>query len=146
MVEFLADRDLGKQVPAALREQGYLLHTLPEIFGSETAAQKIQDVQWIKVAGENGWAALTKNSRIRYVRTEREALRRHRVALFALSNGSLSFAQMAEALLMAMPRIIRICEAEPGGCIWIVHRDGRVEPSWPTRRAGTARPGRRPRP
>ena len=33
--EFLADRDLGKKVVAALRAIGIVVHTLPEMFGSE---------------------------------------------------------------------------------------------------------------
>jgi hypothetical protein len=56
--EFLADRDLGKKVVAALRAIGITVHTLPEMFGGETGAQQAEDVDWIKLAGDHGWAAL----------------------------------------------------------------------------------------
>jgi PIN like domain len=64
--EFLADRDLGKTVVIALRSAGVVVHTLAEVFGGEQGAQETSDVDWIEVAGRHGWAALTKNKRIRY--------------------------------------------------------------------------------
>lgn len=130
-LEFLADRDLGKRVVAVLREAGAVVHTLPEVFGGEGQAQRTEDADWIEVAGRNHWAALTKNRRIRYVTLERKALATHGVPLFALSNGNLNFTEMASALVVALPRIVEICEDWPGGSVWIVHRDGQVDKQWP---------------
>ena len=128
--EFISDRALGKKVPE-LREAGFLVHTLPEIYGSEEAAQQAEDTDWIAKAGERGWGALTKDRNIRRITIEREALAVHRVPLFALANANLDLAQMAGAFLLAMPAIIRAVELNRDGSIWIVQRDGRVAQQWP---------------
>ena len=113
----------------ALRGAGEQVHTLAEVFGEE-AAQQLEDESWIAHAGLRGWAALTKDKRIRHRPVEREAVLVHRVPLFALSNGNLGFTEMAAAFMAAMSSIHRICaDAECGG-IWVVHRDGRVELLW----------------
>lgn len=128
--EFLADRNLGKRVIAALREAGHTVHTLAEVFG-ESEAQLVSDEDWIAVAGGHGWAALTKDSRIRQRPAERDAVTTHDVLLFALANASLGFTDMADALLAAMPRIHVACEATAGGAIWVVQRDGSLQHVWP---------------
>jgi hypothetical protein len=128
--EFLADRDLGKRVVEVLRAAGAVVHTLPEVFGEESA-QLAADTEWIAAAGQYGWVALSKNKRIRYVTAEREALAEHGVPLFALVNGSMDLKAMAKAFLAALPRILELCESHLGGSVWIVHRDGRVERQWP---------------
>ncbi len=102
--EFLADRNLGKRVVTTLREAGYTVHTLAEVFG-ESEAQLVTDENWIALAGGHGWAALTKDSRIRQRPAERDAVTTHDVLLFALANANLGFTEMADALLAAMPRI-----------------------------------------
>jgi hypothetical protein len=127
--EFLADRSLGRRVVTELREAGERIHTLADVFGEQTS-QQVDDDSWIAHAGSRGWAALTKDKRIRRVTVEREAVAAYQVPLFALSNANLSFAEMARALLGAMPAIHRICAGDQCGGIWVVHRDGRVELLW----------------
>jgi hypothetical protein len=129
--EFLADRDLGKGVVAALRDAGMIVHTLPEMFGGEAGAMQTLDVEWIELAGRNHWAALSKNKKIRYNLVEQAAVAEHRVPLFALVSGNLSLAQMVTAFLAAMPRILQHLEEWPGGTIWLVYRDGQVRLCWP---------------
>ena len=115
---------------AALRGAGEVVHTLADVFG-EGVSQQVDDDSWIARAGSEGWAALTKDRRIRHVTAERDAVTAHGVALFALANANLGLAEMAEAFLRAMPRIHEICEERSGGSIWVVRRDGRVERFWP---------------
>ncbi|HZN16811.1 MAG TPA: hypothetical protein VFB84_01215 [Micromonosporaceae bacterium] len=129
-LEFLADRDVGKRVVAALRGAGEIVHTLADVYGEEQS-QQTEDPIWIAKAGAQRWAALTKNKKIRYVTRERDAVAEHAVWLFALANGNLGFAEMADALLAAMPRVHEICAEHPGGAIWIAHRNGRVDQQWP---------------
>ena len=128
-LEFLADRNIGRRVVTALPEVGELVHTLADVFG-EQPSQQVEDDSWIAYAGSRGWAALTKDKRIRHVTTERDAVAEHHVSLFALSNGNLGFSEMAGAFLVAMPQIHRICSESHTGGIWVVHRDGRVELLW----------------
>ncbi|GAA2506533.1 hypothetical protein [Winogradskya humida] len=128
-LEFLADRNIGKRVVAALRDAGETVHTLAEVFG-EQVSQDVQDTSWIARAGSQEWAALTKDRRIRHVTLERDAVREHNVQLFALANANLGFTEMAGAFVAAMPRIHEICAESGEGCIWVVQRDGRVERIW----------------
>lgn len=118
-LEFLADRSIGKRVVASLRGAGELVHTLADVFG-EDVSQRVEDDSWIARAGSQGWAALTKDKRIRHVTTEREAVGLHGVVLFALANANLGLAEMAGAFLTAMPRIHEIC----AGAAWRIHLGG----------------------
>ncbi len=93
-LEFLADRSIGRRVVLALQGVGERVHTLAEIFGEETS-QQLDDDSWIAYAGSRGWAALTKDKRIRHRSAEREAVAAHQVPLFALSNANLGFTEMA---------------------------------------------------
>jgi hypothetical protein len=129
-LEFLADRSIGKRVVGALRGAGERVHTLADVFG-EDVSQQVDDDSWIAYAGSQQWAALTKDRRIRHVTSEREAVQIHGVVLFALANANLGLNAMAGAFLSAMPRIHQICMNRPGGSIWVVQRDGRVERVWP---------------
>lgn len=108
--EFIVDRDLGKRVVAVLRNAGFIVYTLVDVFGSHESAQQAADVDWIEHAGRQGWAALSNNKKIRYNTLERQALERHNVPLFALVNGNLKVLEMAGAYLVALPRIIQICQ------------------------------------
>jgi hypothetical protein len=128
--EFLADRNLGKRVVNALRATGETVHTLADVFGEEQA-QQVDDVSWIARAGSEGWIALTKDKHIRHVTIERDAVHEHNVVIFALANANLGFAEMAGALLTAMPAIHQVHADEPGGSIWVVQRDGAIERIWP---------------
>jgi PIN like domain len=131
--EFIVDRDLGKRVVASLSASGWLLHPLPDVFGSEEAAMDAEDEDWITIAGSRGWAALSKNHRISHVVKEREALIEHRVPLFAMASGNLSTAEMVAAYLLAGSQITAILDAKPGGGLWAVHKNGAIVRHWPPR-------------
>ncbi|MET7421183.1 hypothetical protein [Dactylosporangium sp. NPDC005555] len=130
-LEFLADRNLGKRVVAALREARLTVHTLADVFG-ETDSQLVEDTSWIAHAGSRRWACLTKDRRIRHVTLERECVVDHGVKLFALANANLNFADMIAAFLAARRRMAELCADDgSGGQIWVVQRDGRLEVVWP---------------
>lgn len=128
-LEFLADRDIGRRVVTALRGAGETVHTLADVYG-EKESQLTADVDWLKLAGQRRWPALTKNKNIRYDSEERETVGRYDVWLFALANGNLGFAEMAGAFLTAMPAIYVACREHSGGAIWIIQRDGRMALQW----------------
>jgi hypothetical protein len=128
--EFVIDRDLGKRVVTTLRTGGYVLHTLPELYG-EAESQLVEDVDWIGFAAKRGWAALSKNHRISRIPLERDALTSQGVALFAIANGTMNAAEIAGAYLVAQAEIMRTLDTRPGGGLWAVRKDGTIHRRWP---------------
>ena len=75
--KFFLDRSLGRiAVPARLRAADWDLVTLAEHYGTP-ADEQIADVQWIEDAAIHGWPILMKDKRIRYRRTEIDAVVQH---------------------------------------------------------------------
>ncbi|MGE4113596.1 MAG: hypothetical protein AB7G36_05425 [Candidatus Nanopelagicales bacterium] len=121
--DLFLDRSLGgKQVPARLREEGLRLQTLAEVYG-RPQDEEVLDVEWLELAGRNGWVVLMKDDRIRYRRTEREALVTHNVRAFCLSGGNLRAADMADQFLNVLDRMAAAC-AEPPPCLYVVSASG----------------------
>jgi hypothetical protein len=55
---FFVDRSLGRlRVPALLRANGWSLMTLSEHYGLP-ADEAVSDVEWLQLAGEQGWPVL----------------------------------------------------------------------------------------
>jgi PIN like domain len=127
--EFLIDRSLGRvTVPAALRGAGLTVWTLAEIYG-EAGAQEVGDREWIALAGERGWAYLSKDDRIRRRPAELQALIDGGVRAFCLTNGNLGFDEQAEWFVRNRHRIIQRCR-KPGPYVYGVYRD-RLGKLWP---------------
>ncbi len=63
--------------------------------------------------GERGWIVLTKDTRIRYRPNEKQALLAAGVRAFAFTSGSLSGAQMNDAIVKALPRMQKLLAAHP---------------------------------
>ena len=99
--ELFLDRSLGRiKVPTLLRAAGLRLTTLSEHYGIP-ADETVPDEQWLELAGTSDWAVFMKDTRIRYYRAEREAVRTHRVKCFCLSSQSLTGGEMAARFLEA---------------------------------------------
>ncbi len=63
--EFLIDRSLGrKHLAAALRELGFVVHTLASVYGEEEA-QRLDDETWLGDAGKSSWVVFMKDDAIR---------------------------------------------------------------------------------
>jgi hypothetical protein len=117
------DRSLGRrQVPDLLRAAGLRLHTLAEIYGIPVD-ETIDDVDWLARAGNEGWAVLMKDERIRYREAERVALINHNVRAFCLTSGNLRAADMAQLYLDGLLKLTAAC-AEPGPFLFVVSRSG----------------------
>lgn len=67
-----------KQIPARLRGAGLHLITLAEHYGIP-ADEEVKDEEWLRLVGEQGWIAFTKNTLLSYNRAEKEALNTLRV-------------------------------------------------------------------
>lgn len=97
--DLFLDRSLGRiRVPSLLRAAGLRLNTLSEHHGIP-ADEKISDKEWLELAGRNGWVVFMKDTRVRYNRAEREAVKAHQVRCFCLSSQSLDGEEKAARFL-----------------------------------------------
>jgi PIN like domain len=115
-------------VPDALRAVELTVWTLADIYG-EQGAQEVADQEWIALAGERGWAYLSKDDRIRRRPAELQALIDGQVRAFCLTNGNLGFDGQAAWFVENRHRIIQHCR-KPGPYVYGVYRD-RLEKLWP---------------
>lgn len=123
--DLFLDRSLGRiKVPALLRAAGLRLTTLSEHYGIP-ADEEVADEDWLELAGMNGWVVFMKDTRVRYNRAEREAVKTHQVRCFCLSSQSLDGEEMASRFLRNLTRITSACQ-ESGPFIYAVHKD-RIE-------------------
>lgn len=121
------DRSLGRHtVPDAIRAEGHTVHTLWSVYGE--AEQSLSDIEFLRDAGRNGWAVLTADMRIRWVRDELATLQEGKVRLFALPRGGLTAREQASRFVRNLDRIVAACE-RPGPFIYAVHAD-RIERKW----------------
>jgi hypothetical protein len=119
--DLFLDRSLGRiKVPRLLREAGLRLLTLSEHYGIP-ADEGVADDEWLRLAGSRGWVVFMKDTRIRYNRAEREAVKSHGVRCFCLANQSLTGDEMADRFLSNLDAIVRAC-GERGPLIYAVHR------------------------
>lgn len=121
--DLFIDRSLGsKQVPTRLRAEGLRLMTLAEVYG-RPQDEDVLDVEWLELAGGNGWAVLMKDDRIRYRPIEREALITHNVRAFCLAGGNLRADDMADQFLNVLDEMAAACAAAPP-CLYVVSASG----------------------
>ena len=119
--DLLLDRSLGSvQVPRILRAAGLRLHTLVDVYGSPMD-ERVEDPEWLRHAGERGWAVFMKDQRIRYREVERAAVLDSNVRAFCLSSGNLKSPEMAGHFLARLDEITAAC-AEPGPFLYAVTR------------------------
>jgi hypothetical protein len=71
-------------------------------------AQDTPDEEWLIRAGREGWIVLTKDKLIRKRPIEREALTAAHVRAFVFTGGNMSGVEMAESIVAAIPRMLRI--------------------------------------
>jgi hypothetical protein len=126
--EFFIDRSLGRHaVPAVLREAGVTVHTMADVYG-ERFGQGLDDEEWLRDAGQRGWAVLMKDAKIRYRPAELDALKTHRVRAFVVTNANLRAAEQAERIITHLDRILALAE-QPGPFIYGIYATG-VRPLW----------------
>lgn len=82
------------------------------------------DDVWLLFVGERSWVVLTKDKRNRYNQLEKAAIRRYKVAEFYFGSGNMSGAEMAAALTVALPRIIKLCNREELPFIGSISKSG----------------------
>lgn len=67
--------------------------------------ETVDDVAWLRLAGERGWPVLMKDERIKYRAAERRALIDHGVRAFCLTPGNLNAQAMADCFIRDQHRI-----------------------------------------
>jgi hypothetical protein len=99
-----------------------------DVFAGDT-----DDEVWLRQAGHERWVVLMKDDRIRYRPGEQRAVIESGVACFCLHpSRGMTGEDMAEAFVKALPKILRIVAANPGGgYIRGVNRQGRVRRLFP---------------
>ena len=123
--DLFLDRSLGRiQVPRLLRDSGLRLVTLAEHYGIPSD-EDVSDVDWLELAGTEGWAVLMKDARIRGRAVEREAVQAFGVRCFCITRQDLTAAQMVERHLNHLDAIVAACQ-EPGPFIYAV-QERRIE-------------------
>lgn len=119
--DLFLDRSLGRiKVPQLLRAAGLRLITLSEHYGIPDD-EAVSDDEWLELAGRRGWVVFMKDTRVRYNRPEREAVKAHGVRCFCLANQSLTGTEMAARFLDNLDAIARVC-GQPGPFIYAVHK------------------------
>jgi hypothetical protein len=80
------DEDMGKSVPVALFTVGLktILWKLKRYGGPRT---KVPDTQWLTDAGRYGWLAISCNTEILNVETERDTIQNEKVGITFLTSG-----------------------------------------------------------
>jgi len=102
---FFVDRSLGRvRVPSILRAVDWSLVTLSEHYGVPQD-EAVVDIEWLQLAGREGWPVLMKDARITYRTAERHALIAHGVRAFCLTSGNLTAQAMADSFIRHQDRI-----------------------------------------
>ena len=96
---YFTDRDLGKRFPAALEAAGLRVERHDSHFPPDAP-----DEEWLRVAGERSWIAITHDKRIRHKPNELAAVIRHRVALLVVV-GHAPFPVLARSFIASRARI-----------------------------------------
>lgn len=125
---FFTDRDLGRRIiPEALEQAGVQVERHDTHFSATT-----RDVEWLQAVGAQGWIALSRNRRIRYVTEERDMVMRAGVALFLLvSKGT--HAQLADGLVRTLSKIVAFRRRHPAPFFAKVYRPDSKRPMKPGR-------------
>jgi len=84
------------------------------------------DEVWLPQVADWGWIVLTKDKRNRYNDLERVAVRRYRVREFYFSAGNMNGAEMAQALIEALPEMRSIVKQYEPPVVGSITRAGAV--------------------
>ena len=113
---FFTDRNLGKQFPNILKENGIAVERHFDHF-----ADNATDEEWLSEIGKRGWYVLTHDQRIRYKPNEKEAVRIHGIGMFVLI-GKVPFPELAGNFVATYPRILRFIKKHPPPFIAKIYR------------------------
>jgi len=125
--EFFLDRNLGRRVAEELRQRGWVVHRIADVFPAD--AQDVPDEDWIRHGLAHGWVPLSKDGRIKTRDREIEPIRESSAVLFYLDNQQLRTMEMVERL-HANQHHIQSAVTRGGPAAYAVRAD-RIERTWP---------------
>lgn len=99
---------MGRAIGGRLTAEGLQVELHDDHFPPGTP-----DTDWLAVVGAKGWVVLTKDTRMRYRPNEKQALLGAGVRAFVFTSGSLSGAQMADAIVAALPEMMKLLASHP---------------------------------
>jgi len=122
--DLFVDRSLGRlKVAVLLRAEGFRLVTLAEHDGMP-ADERVEDEDWLQLAGTRRWLAVMKDDRIRYKPSERAALVTYGVRGLVITNANLSAEVMVERIIRVLPTAAEICVARSRPFLFAVQKNG----------------------
>ncbi len=118
---FFTDRDLGKNFPDILRQNGINVEKHIDHFADDA-----KDEEWLTVIGKRGWYVLTHDRRIRYKTNEKAAVEKHRIGLFVIV-GKAPFAKLAQNFVFTLPKIMKFLDKNPRPFIAKIYRPDKTK-------------------
>lgn len=88
------------------------------------------DEEWLPVVGEQRWAILTCDKRIRFNQLERDKIMQHGIREFVFTSGNLSGTMMGDILKTAVPQMRKLCGKYPAPFIATISQSGKVAVRW----------------
>ena len=114
---FFTDRDLGKRFPQVLRELGITVQPIHEHLTDPCAGDDV----WLRLVGDRGWLALTRDLRIRYTPQLVKAAMEAGVGMFEIK-GAVPHDELARGFVRAFPKVLRYLARHPRPFIGRVYR------------------------
>lgn len=101
---------------------------IPFIAHRERFAPACADIEWLSVAGREGWIVITRDQAIRRKPNELQVFRDAKVILFALASGNATAADTARLVVELYPRILRKAAAATPPAMFSVTLAGGINP------------------
>lgn len=119
---FFAERNLGTyDVPDALRAAGAKV-----VVHDDVLADDSPDEDWIKLCGEKGYIAITKDKQILYRKHEIESIKKHKARVVVLRAKHLTGTQNGEIIAKALPKIAKFADRTSAPFVAGLVRSGEV--------------------
>jgi hypothetical protein len=112
-------------VPTAIRDAGYPVQTIHEVYGSRKA-QWVQDPRWIRRCANEQWVAITRD----YLTIWRGVICEDAVRIFRVARSAETEDEQAEYVAENMAKITRLAR-KPGPYVYRIDRND-VEKVFPT--------------
>ena len=125
------DRDLGPRFSEHLREAGVQAIDHDSYFPDDTP-----DMEWITRSAEEGWVALSRNTRITKTPHELQTVYETR-AYLVLIVGQAAILELAENFVATIGRLQRYVRKQEPPCVLRLSRPAPVDETYRRRRPGT---------
>lgn len=117
------ERNLGKHTIArVLRDTGEQVEV-----HDDHLAQNAPDEDWIRLVGEKGWLAVTKDKNIRYRQGELWAIKQYKARVFVIRAKNVTAEDNAEIILKALGRMKRFAQKTPAPFVAALYRNGDIK-------------------